>query len=181
MVEDVRDGLIRVVHVEQMFALLMATGGLLSLGVLLALGSTPHQGEALAVGTVAVTLACLVMLPLCFCLPGRLRRKYEHAVPVDRAAELIEGQEATRRLSLRRLAGLMGLSACWMLLVGLVSHEVMPPVMLIVLAVGSWGRSWATAGWELENRVTLWQDVPGLLGSRGRGPVFRAPLGPVLE
>ncbi|MEU1601539.1 hypothetical protein ABZ468_55145, partial [Streptomyces sp. NPDC005708] len=62
---------------------------------------------------------------------------------------------------------------CWMVLIGVAFHEVMPPVMLIPAALAAWVRSRGTAGWERENGAALWQGVPGVLGARG--PVFRVP------
>ncbi|MER5918365.1 hypothetical protein ABT124_51200 [Streptomyces sp. NPDC001982] len=171
MAGDARDGLIRVVPFERMSALMMAAGAVLSEGVLLALIATAYRLETLLVGTVVVILVSLAMLPLSFRLPARRRHKYEHAVRIDSVAELLEGQDAARRLSLWRTAGVVGVSACWMMLLGLTFHELMPPVMLVSLAVVLWARSRATAHWEQANGATLWQGVPGLLGTRG--PVFR--------
>jgi hypothetical protein len=173
MAVDGRDGLIRVVPFERMSALMMAAGAVLSEGMLLALIGTASRLETLLVGTVVVILVSLAMLPLSFRLPARRRHKYEHAARIDSVADLLEGQDAARRLSLWRAAGVVGVSACWMMFLGLTFHEVMPPVMLIPLAVVLWARSRATAHWEQVNGAALWQGVPGLLGTRG--PVFRVP------
>ncbi|GGN86528.1 hypothetical protein GCM10011579_078420 [Streptomyces albiflavescens] len=168
-----RDGLIRVVPFERMSALMMAAGAVLSEGVLLALIATANRLETLLVGTVVVILMSLAMLPLSFRLPARRRHQYEHAVRIDSVAVPLEGQDASRRQSLWRTAVAVGVLACWMMLLGLTFHEVMPPVMLVPLAVLLWARSRATAHWERVNGAALWQGVPGLLGSRG--PVFRVP------
>lgn len=173
MAADARDGLIRVVPFERMSALMMAASAVLSEGVLLALIATAYRLETLLVGTVVVMLVSLAMLPLSSRLPARRRRTYEHAARIGSVAELLERQDAARRLSLWRAAGVVGMSACWMMLLGLTFHEVMPPVMLLPSAVVLWARSRATAHWEQANGAALWQGVPGLLGARG--PVFRAP------
>ncbi|WP_369246670.1 hypothetical protein [Streptomyces sp. R41] len=115
----------------------------------------------------------LGLLPLCFRLPARLRRTYERAAWTERVGELLEGQDGARRLSLRRVQGFVGSMACWLLLIGLATHQVMPPVMLVPPAVVQWARSRATANWERVNAAALWQAVPGMFGTRG--PVFRVP------
>jgi hypothetical protein len=84
------------------------------------------------------------------------------------------GQDGARRFSLRRTAGFVGAVACWMMLIGLAFHEVMPPLILAPAALTQWARSRATGDWERANGAALWQGVPGLLGARG--PVFRAPV-----
>jgi hypothetical protein len=173
MTEDDRPGLIRVVYLEQTSALMMGAGAVLSEGLLLALIGTAYRLETLLVGTVAVTLVCLALLPFGFRLPARLRRRYEHAAQIDCLDAPHVGQDAARRQSLRRTTGLVSAAACWMMLIGLMFHELMPPVMLVPLAMTQWVRSRATAGWEQANGVALWQGVPGLLGTRG--PVFRVP------
>ncbi|MEU5532471.1 hypothetical protein [Streptomyces sp. NPDC020362] len=173
MTEDARPGLIRVVSFEQTSALMMGAGALLSEGVLLALIGTAYRLETLLVGMVAVTLVCLALLPLGSRLPARLRRRYEHAAQMDGLDEPHAGQDAARRLSLRRTVGLVSATACWMTLIGLMFQEVMPPVMLVPMALTHWARSRATARWEQANGATLWQGVPGLLGTRG--PIFREP------
>jgi uncharacterized membrane protein len=174
MAGDARDGLIRVVYLERMSALMMAAGAVLSEGVLLALIGTAYRREMLMVGMLAVALVSLVLLPLCFRLQARLRRTYEHAAWMESVDELLEGRDTARRLSLRRLLGFVGALACWLLLIGLASRQVMPPVMLVPLAVAQWARSRATANWEYANGAALWQAVPGMLATRG-GPVFRVP------
>ncbi|MEU6774691.1 hypothetical protein [Streptomyces sp. NPDC046759] len=173
MADEAGPGLVRVVYVEQSSALMMGVGAVLSEGLLLALIGAAHRLETLLGGTVAVTLVCLVLLPLGFQLPARLRRKYEHAAQVDHLAAPHADEGAARRRLLRRTAGLVGAAACWMMLIGLVFHEVMPPVMLVPMAMTHWARSRATADWEQVNGAALWQGVPGLLGTRG--PVFRVP------
>ncbi|MFD1311655.1 hypothetical protein [Streptomyces kaempferi] len=173
MAVDAQDGLIRVAPFERVSAVMTAAGAVLSEGVLLALIGTAQSLETLLVGTVVVILVSLAMLPLSFRLPGRRRRKYERAARIDSVAELLEGQDVARRLSLWRAAGIVGMSACWMMLLGLMFHEVMPPVMLVPLAVVLWARSRATADWERANGAALWQRVPGLLWNRS--PVFRVP------
>ncbi|MEU6364380.1 hypothetical protein ABZ876_01250 [Streptomyces sp. NPDC046931] len=173
MTEDAGPGLIRVVYFEQTSALMMGAGAVLSEGLLLALIGTARRLETLLVGTVAVTVVCLVLLPLGFRLPARLRRRYEHAAQIDSLDVPHAGQDAARQLSLRCTAGFVSATVCWMLLIGLTFHEVMPPVMLVPVAMTQWARSRATANWERANRAALWQGVPGLLGTRG--PVFRVP------
>lgn len=175
MTGDTGPGLIRVVYFEQTSALMMGAGAVLSEGLLLVLIGTTHRLETLLVGTVAVTLGCLGLLPLGFRLPARLRRKYEQAAQIDSVDEPHAGQDAARRLSLRRTAGFVGAGGCWMVLIGVTFHQVMPPVMLIPAALAAWVRSRATADWERENGAALWQGVPGVLGARG--PVFRVPSG----
>jgi hypothetical protein len=172
---DARDGLIRVVYLERMSALMMAVGAVLSEAALLALVGTAHQREELMVGSVAIVFVSLVVLPMSLRLPARLRRTYEDAAPIESVAEPLEGQDAVRRLSLRRMAGFVGVLACWLLFIGVTSRQVMPPIMLVVMAVAQWARSRATAGWERANGVVLWQGVPGL--RRARGLVFRVPSG----
>jgi hypothetical protein len=172
MTEDARPGLIRVVYFQQTCALMMGVGVVLSEALLLVLISTAHRLETLVVGTVAVVLVSLVLLPLRFFrLPARLRRKYEHAAQIHSTTEPHLGQNVARRLSLRRTAGFVGVLACWMTFLGLAFHELMPPLLLVPLAVAQWAQSRATANWERANRADLWQSVPGLLGVRG--PVFR--------
>ncbi|MFI6360637.1 hypothetical protein ACIBJF_50940 [Streptomyces sp. NPDC050743] len=161
-------------YFEQTSALMMGAGAVLSEGLLLVLiGTTTHRLESLLVGTAVVTLVCLALLPLGFRLPDRRRRKYEQAAQIDSVDEPHAGQDAARRLTLRRTAGFVGAIACWMMLIGVTFHEVMPPVMLIPAAVAQWARSRATADWERERGTALWQGVPGVLGARG--PVFRVP------
>lgn len=171
MAEDAGPGMIRVVYFERTSALMMGAGAVLSEGLLLLLIGTTHRLETLLVGTVAVTVVCLALLPLGFRLPARLRRKYEQAAQIDGVDEPRAGQDAARRLSLRRTAGFVGAGSCWMMLLGVTFHEVMPPVMLIPAALAAWLRSRATADWEQKNGAALWQGVPGVLGARG--PVFR--------
>ncbi|MGW5466236.1 hypothetical protein [Streptomyces sp. NPDC003996] len=173
MTGDAGPGLIRVVYFEKTSALMMGAGAVLSENLLLVLIGTTHRLESVLVGTAAVTLVCLALLPLVFRLPGRRRRKYEHAVQIDSVEEPHAGQDAARRLTLRRTAGFVGATACWMMLIGVTFHEVMPPIMLIPAAVAQWARSRATADWEREKGAALWQGVPGVLGARG--PVFRVP------
>jgi hypothetical protein len=173
MAGDARDGLVEVVYLERMSALMMVAGAVLSEGVLMALIGTADRREMLLVGVPVVVLVSLVLLPLCLRLPVRLRRTYEHAAWREGVAELFAGQEAARRLSLRRMLGFVGVLACWLLLIGLASHQVMPPVMLVPLAVAQWARSRATAKWEYAHGAALWQGVPGIFGTRG--PVFRVP------
>ncbi|WP_329535111.1 hypothetical protein OG568_40665 [Streptomyces sp. NBC_01450] len=175
MAGDARDGLIRVVYLERMSALMMAAGAVLSEAALLALVGTAHQREELIVGSVAIVFVSLVVLPMCLRLPARLRRTYEDAAPIESVAEPLDGQDAVRRLSLRRMAGFVGVLACWLLFIGVTSRQVMPPIMLVVMAVAQWARSRATAGWERANGAVLWQGVPGLRRARGR--VFRVPSG----
>ncbi len=173
MTEDARPRLIRVVYFQQTSALMMGAGVVLSEVLLLVLMGTAFHLETLLVGAVAVTLVSLVLLPMRLRLPARLRRRYEHAAQIDSGDELRVGQDGARRLSLRRTAGFVGAAACWMMLIGLTLHEVMPPLMLVPVAVAQWAQSRATADWERANRADLWQRVPGLLGARG--PVFRVP------
>ncbi|SFG68941.1 hypothetical protein [Streptomyces mirabilis] len=180
MAGDARDGLIRVVYLERISALMMAAGAVLSEAVLLALVGTAHRGETLMVGSTAIVFVSVVLLPMSLRLPARLRRIYDDAAPIESVAEPRDGQDAVRRLSLRRTAGFVGVMACWLLFIGLASHQVMPPIMLVTLALVQWARSRATAGWERANGAVLWQGVPGLRGPRGR--VFRVPnvaAGPV--
>lgn len=171
MTGDARPGLIRVVYFEQASALMMGACAVLSEGLLLVLIGTPDRLEVLLVGTVAVALVSLALLPFGFRLPARLRRKYEQAVQIDTVGEPCGGQDAARRLSLRRTAGFVGAGACWMVFIALASRELMPPVMLVPVTVTQWARSRATAQWERENGAALWQGVPGVLGARG--PVYR--------
>jgi hypothetical protein len=166
-------GLVRVVYFEQTFALMMGVGAVLSEGLLLAVIGTAHRLETLLVGTVAVTLVCLVLLLFGFRLPARLRRRYEHAAQMDSLDAPHADEDSARRQFLRRAAGFVGAAACWMMVIGLMFHEVMPPVMLVPVAMSHWARSRATADWEQANGAALWQGVPGLLGNRG--PVFRVP------
>ncbi|MFB7331255.1 hypothetical protein ACFC00_06375 [Streptomyces adustus] len=174
MTEDARPGLIRVVYFQQTCASMMAGGAVLSEGLLLVLIGAAHRLETLLVGAVAVALVSLLLLPLRFRLPARLRRTYEHAVRIDSAEEQPHtGQDAAQRLSLRRTAGFVGGVVCWMMLIGLATHQLMPPLMLVPMAVAQWAQSRATAKWERVNGADLWQTVPGLLGTRG--PVFRVP------
>lgn len=174
MTEDARPGLIRVVYFQQTCASMMGGGAVLSEGLLLVLIGAAHRLETFLVGAVAVALVSLVLLPLRFRLPARLRRTYEHAVRIDGAEEQPHtGQNAAQRLSLRRTAGFVGGVVCWMMLIGLATHQLMPPLMLVPMAVAQWAQSRATAKWERANGADLWQTVPGLLGARG--PVFRVP------
>ncbi|MGV9344466.1 hypothetical protein ACWDSD_06575 [Streptomyces spiralis] len=174
MTEDARPGLIRVVYFQQTSALMMGAGAVLSEVLLLVLIGTAHRLEALLVGAVAVALVSLVLLPLRLRLPARLRRTFEHAVRIDSAGERPNtDQDAAQRLSLRRTAGFVGVVVCWMMLIGLASHQLMPPLMLVPVAVVQWAQSRATAKWERANGTDLWQTVPGRLGARG--PVFRVP------
>jgi hypothetical protein len=120
MAEGARPGLMRVVHFEQASALMLVAGAVLSEGVLLALiGATHRWLESLLVGAVAVTVVCLLLLPLSFRIPARLRRKYEQAAWIDGVAATYAGQVATRRLWLWRTAGFTVAFACWMLIIGL--------------------------------------------------------------
>lgn len=173
MAGDARDGLIRVVYLERISALMMAAGAVLSEAVLLALVGTAHDRETLMVGATALVFVSVLLLPLGLRLPARLRRTYDDAALIESVAAPRDGQDAVRRLSLRRMAGFVGVMACWLLFIGLASHQVLPPVMLVTLALTQWARSRATAGWERENGAVLWQGVPGLRGPRGR--VFRVP------
>ncbi|QFZ77753.1 hypothetical protein GFH48_34600 [Streptomyces fagopyri] len=174
MTGDARDKLIRVVRLGRMSALMMAAGTVLSEVALLALVDTAQRFETLMVGSVAVAVVSVVLLPLSIRLPGRLRRTYDTAVPVPSVDQPLAAQAAVRRLSLWRTAGFVGVTGCWLVFIGVVSDQVLPPVMLCVLAVTQWGRSRATARWERENGAVLWQGVPGLL--RPGAPVFRVPL-----
>ncbi|MER5534210.1 hypothetical protein [Streptomyces mirabilis] len=173
MAGDARDGLIGVVYLERISALMMAAGAVLSEAVLLALVGTAHRRETLMVGSTAIVFVSVVLLPMCLRLPARLRRTYDDAAPIDSVAAPRDGQDAVRRLSLRRTAGFVGVMTCWLLVIGLASHQVLPPIMLVTLALSQWARSRATAGWERANGAVLWQGVPGLRGPRGR--VFRVP------
>ncbi|MFR0363361.1 hypothetical protein [Streptomyces sp. MCC20] len=174
MTEDARPGLIRVVYFQQTSALMMGAGVVLSEGLLLVLIGTAHRLQVLLVGAAAVALVSLVLLPLRFRLPARLRRSYEHAAWIDSVEERPHtGQDTAQRLSLRRTVGFAGGTVCWMMLIGLTSHQLMPPLMLIPVAVAQWAQSRATAAWERANGADLWRTVPGLLGARG--PVFRVP------
>ncbi|MFF2132952.1 hypothetical protein ACFVW1_48015 [Streptomyces olivochromogenes] len=173
MAGDARDGLIRVVYLERISALMMAAGAVLSEAVLLALADTAHQGETLMMGSTAIVFVSVVLLPMGLRLPARLRRTYDDATPIETVAAPRDGQDAVRRLSLRRMAGFVGALACWLIVIGLASHQVLPPIMLVTLALTQWARSRATAGWERANGAVLWQGVPGLRGPRGR--VFRVP------
>ncbi|MEW2509037.1 hypothetical protein [Streptomyces sp. NPDC046870] len=174
MTEDAGPGLIRVVYFQQTCAWMMGGGAVLSEALLLVLIGTAHRLETLLVGAVAVALVSAVLLPLRLRLRARLRRTYEHAVRIDSAEEPPHtGQDAAQRLSLRRTAGFVGGAVCWMMLIGLASHQLMPPLMLVPVAVAQWAQSRATARWERVNGADLWQTVPGLLGARG--PVFRVP------
>lgn len=175
MAGDARDGLIRVVHLERMSAVMMVAGALLSEAGLLALIGTARHRDMLVVGPIAIALASVVVLPMGLRIPARLRRKYADAAPLERVTETLERQDAVRRLSLRRMAVVVAVSACWLMLIGLASQQVMPPIMLITLAVSQWARSRATAGWERENGAVLWQGVPSFLGPKVR--VFRVPYG----
>ncbi|MET7377977.1 hypothetical protein ABZT08_03985 [Streptomyces sp. NPDC005526] len=154
-------------YFEQTSALMTGAGVLLSEGLLVALIGTPERLEILLVGTVAVALVSLALVPFGFRLPARLRRKYEQAVQIDALGHPCAGRDAARGLSLRRTAGFVGAGVCWMVLVALASRELMPPVMLVPVAVTQWARSRATARWERENGAALWQGVPGVLGARG--------------
>ncbi|TLS46280.1 hypothetical protein FE633_10075 [Streptomyces montanus] len=173
MAEDSGPGLIRVVYFERISALMMVAGVVLSEGALLLLTGTAPLRETLMVVTAAITLVSLLLLPLWFRLPARVRREYEDAVQIAHIVEPYEGEDAARRLSLRRAAVLVGVPACWMVLIGLTFHELMPPVMLVPVAVAQWARSRATAGWERANGAALWLGVPRPL--RRRGPVLRSP------
>ncbi|MEU7422437.1 hypothetical protein [Streptomyces sp. NPDC040750] len=174
MTEDARPGLIRVVYFQQTCALMMGGGAVLSEGLLLVLIGTAHRLETLLVGAIAVALVSLVLLPLRFRLRAGLRRTYEHAVLIPSAEEQPHtGQDAVQRLSLRRTAGFVGGAVCWMMLIGLASHQLMLPLLLVPVAVAQWAQSRATAKWERVNGADLWQTVPGLLGPRG--PMFRVP------
>jgi hypothetical protein len=173
MTVDARPGLIRVVYFERTSALMMGAGVVLSEGLLLVLIGTPHRLETLLVGTVAVALVSLALLPLRLRLPARLRRTYEQALQIDRVHEPQAGEDAARRLSLRRTAGFVGAVVCWMTLIGLTFHQLMPPLMLVPVAVTQWARSRATVAWEQVNGAALWRAVPGRLSARG--PVFRVP------
>ncbi|MGW9032347.1 hypothetical protein ACWGQ5_51910 [Streptomyces sp. NPDC055722] len=173
MTEDARPGLIRVVDWERTSALMIGAGVVLSEGLLLLLIGTVYRLETLLMGTVAFALVSLALLPLVFRLPARLRRKYEQAAQIDGVNETRVGQDVARRISLRRSAAIAGVSACWMVLLGLAAHDVMPPFGLIGVAPAQWARSRTTADWERVNGAVLWQGVPGLLGARG--PVFRVP------
>jgi hypothetical protein len=173
MTQDAGPGLIRVVYFDRMSALMMVVGVVLSEGALLLLIGTAPRGKTLMVGTAAVTLVSLVLLPLRFRLQARFRREYEHAARIADVVEPYEGEDAARRLSLRRVAVLVGVPVCWMMLLGLTFHELMPPLILVPVAVAQWARSRATADWERANGATLWQGVPRPL--RPRGPVLRAP------
>lgn len=175
MTGDARDGLIRVVRLARMSALMTAAGAVLTEVALLALIDTAQRFETLMVGSVAVAAVSVVLLPLSIRLPGRLRRTYDTAMPVPSVNRPLAAQAAVRRLSLWRTAGFVGVMACWLLFIGVVSDQVMPPAMLCVLAVTQWGRSRATARWERENAAVLWQGVPGLLSPKA--PVFRVPSG----
>ncbi|MER7692176.1 hypothetical protein [Streptomyces sp. NPDC097610] len=173
MAGDARDGLIRVVYVERISALMMAAGAVLSEAVLLAVVGTAQDRAPLMVGATAIVFVSVVLLPMCLRLPSRLRRTYDDAAPIESVAAPRDGQDAVRRLSLRRTAGFAGVMACWLLFIGLVSHQVLPPIMLVTFALAQWARSRATAGWERAHEAVLWQGVPGLRGLRGC--VFRVP------
>jgi hypothetical protein len=154
-----------------MSALMMGADAVLCEGALLLLFGTDQRLEKLLVAMAAVTIVSLALLPLCFRLPARLRRKYEFAEHTGGPTEPRSKRHSVRRLSLRAAAVYAGVPACWMFLVGLTSHDVVPPVMLVPVTVALWARSRATAGWEQTNEATLWQVPPKLLGPRG--PVFR--------
>lgn len=175
MTADAGPRLIRVVYFERTCALMTGAGAVLSESLLLALTGTTHQLRTLLVGTLAVALVCLALLPLGLRLPARLRRKYESAVRIDTIDETTTGQASARRLSLRRTAGFVAATACWMLLIALAFHELMPPVLLVPIAMAQWTRSRATARWERARGTVLWQGVPGVLGARG--PVYVARSG----
>lgn len=173
MTADAGPGLIRVVWFGRASALLTGIGAVLSEGLLPAFVRTSHRPESLLMATVAFTLTSLTLLPLGFRLPARLRRHYEQAARIGAVDASRDAQDAARRRSLRRTAGFVGVLACWMMLMAIASHELMPPVLLVPVAVGQWGRSRATAAWERRNGVVLWQAAPGFLGVRG--PVYRVP------
>ncbi|MET8954043.1 hypothetical protein ACWEO4_17545 [Streptomyces sp. NPDC004393] len=171
MTEGAGPGLIRVAYFERTSALMTVASVVLSEGLLLVLVGTTHRLEALLVGVVTVALVSLALLPFGLRLPARRRRKYEQAVRIGVVEEPRADQDAARRLSLRRTAGFVGAVACWMTIIGLTFHDLMPPILLVVVAVTQWARARATARWERENGAALWQDVPGVLGVRN--PVFR--------
>ncbi|MCX4432277.1 MULTISPECIES: hypothetical protein [Streptomyces] len=173
MAGDARDGLIRVVYLGRISALMMAAGAVLSEAALLALDGTAHHRETLMVGSTAIVFVSVVLLPMSLRLPARLRRTYDAAAPIESVVAPRDGQDAVRRLSLWRTAGFVGVMACWLLFIGLASDQVLPPIMLVALALSQWARSRATAGWERANGAVLWQGVPGLRGPRGC--VFRVP------
>ncbi|MFG2362147.1 hypothetical protein ACGFY3_10895 [Streptomyces mirabilis] len=177
MAGDARDGLIRVVYLERISALMMVAGAVLSEAVLFALVGTAHDRATLMVGSTAIVFVSVLLLPMGLRLPARLRRTYDDAAPIESVAAPRDGQDAVRRLSLRRTAGFVGVMACWLIVIGLASHQVLPPIMLVTLALTQWARSRATAGWERANGAVLWQGVPGLRGPRARGRVFRVPSG----
>ncbi|MFF0130300.1 hypothetical protein ACFYTG_32070 [Streptomyces mirabilis] len=173
MAGDARDGLIPVVYLERISALMMAAGAVLSEAVLLALVGTAHDRATLMMGSTAIVVVSVLLLPMGLRLPARLRRIYDDAAPIESVAAPRDGQDAVRRLLLRRTAGFGGVMTCWLVFIGLASHQVLPPIMLVTLALTQWARSRATAGWERANGAVLWQGVPGLWGPRGR--VFRVP------
>ncbi|WP_371648558.1 hypothetical protein [Streptomyces mirabilis] len=174
MAGDARDGLIRVVYLERISALMMAAGAVLSEAVLLALVGTAHDRATLIMGSTAIAVvSVLLLLPMGLRLPARLRRTYDDAEPIESVAAPRDGQDAVRRLLLRRTAVFGGVMACWFVFIGPAAHQVLPPIMLVTLALTQWARSRATAGWERANGAVLWQGVPGLRGSRGR--VFGVP------
>ncbi|KUN42362.1 hypothetical protein AQJ27_37690 [Streptomyces olivochromogenes] len=163
------------VYLERSSALMMAAGAVPSEAALLALDDTAHRLETLMMGSTAIVFVAVVLLPMSLRLPARLRRTYDDATPIESVAAPRDGQDAVRRLSLRRTAGFAGVLACWLIVIGLASHQVLPPIMLVTLALTQWARSRATAGWERANGAVLWQGAPGLWGRRGR--VFRVPSG----
>ncbi|WP_339130560.1 hypothetical protein WJM95_16925 [Streptomyces sp. f51] len=172
MTADAGAGLIRVARFGRTVALTTAAGAVVSEGLLLALIATPRRLESLLVGAVVVTVMSVVWLPFAFLLPAGFRRRYEQAVWIDTVGEPGAGRDEAGRLSLRRTAGFVAVVVCWMVLIGLASHQLMPPFMLIPVAVTQWARSRATARWERENGTAVWQRVPGVLGARG--PLYRS-------
>ncbi|MGW0967663.1 hypothetical protein [Streptomyces sp. NPDC002516] len=172
MTVDAGAGLIRVARFGRTVALMTAVGAVVSEGLLLALIATPRRLESLLVGAVVVTVMSVVWLPFAFFLPAKFRRRYEQALWIDTVGEPRAGRDEAGRLSSLRTAGFVGAVACWMVLIGLASHALMPPFMLIPVVVTQWGRSRATARWERENGTAVWQRVPGVLG--GRGPLYRS-------
>ncbi|MGW7008088.1 hypothetical protein ACWGCW_36180 [Streptomyces sp. NPDC054933] len=164
--------LVRVGHFQRIFAMMTAAGAVLSEGLLLALIGTSYRLESLAVGTVAIALVSLALIPLSFRLPARLRCDYAQAAQIENVGQVHSEQPSASRSVLWRTARLAGVTVGCMLLMGLASHQVMLPVLLLPVVVSGWLRSKATARWEQENGATLWQRAPRC--AEYRVPVFRA-------
>ncbi|MFC9928793.1 hypothetical protein [Streptomyces sp. NPDC127190] len=159
-------GLVRVTEFQRAVATTTAVAGVVSVGLLCALVGTSQQDAALAAGAVAVTLVTLVLVPLSLRLPARLRRQYAEAAPVEHAGQARGGQQSAARPALRSAVWIAVLIGGWMTAIGLTSHQVTVPVVLLPVAVSGWLRARATARWEQENAAALWQRAPRWGGFR---------------